>query len=74
MAVPVQPNFKGVHKSGYHSSVSDQYAAMVTPNKPKATSTRKFSVHERIQVLSNILTNVVLILPHLYPFIAIHVD
>lgn len=51
MAAPVQPNFKGVHKSGYHSSVSDQYAAIVTPKKPRTTVTRKFSVHERIQVL-----------------------
>ncbi|XP_028392759.1 anillin-like isoform X2 [Dendronephthya gigantea] len=53
MIAPVQATFKGVHKSGYHSSNSDQYAATVTPKakKVRSTSTRKFTVHEKIQMM-----------------------
>ncbi|CAB3990190.1 Hypothetical predicted protein [Paramuricea clavata] len=51
MTAPVQATFKGVHKSGYHSSYSDQYAAVVTPKKVSSTKTRNFTVHETIQML-----------------------
>jgi hypothetical protein len=51
MAASVQQaTFKGVHKSCYHSSYSDQYAASVTPKKARSTTTRNFTVHEKIQV------------------------
>jgi hypothetical protein len=54
MTAPVQATFKGVHKSGYHSSYSDQYAAVVTPKKVSSTKTRNFTVHETIQVIYEI--------------------